>query len=154
MSEIKVSQPSSMKIAMVISQFNKRVAERLYDGAMRTLVDSGIDKEAISIARVPGAFEIPLAVKAFLERREYAAIIALGVIIRGRTAHFEYIANECTHGIAQLSLEYGTPVGFGVLTVENLEQAMARTKPDKTNKGSEAARVALEMISVLAKIRS
>ena len=141
--EYKESDNDDVAIAIVVSRFNSFVVDRLYDGAIKTLKENGVKEENITVVRVPGAFEIPVAVDALLDDddREYDAVITLGAIIRGETPHFEYIANECARGISQSALDYGVPVIFGVLTVDNAEQAMDR-----------AARAALEMIDVLDQI--
>jgi 6,7-dimethyl-8-ribityllumazine synthase len=101
------------------------------------------------VAWVPGAFEIPIAIRTMATTGRYDALIALGAVIRGETAHFEYVAGPCAEGIMQVQLETLIPIGFGVLTVENVEQAAARSRPDDTNKGFEAAEVALEMVATM-----
>ena len=159
MTEIKIIEHKgpvgdSVKVAIVASRFNSFIVDRLYNGAIKTLSENGIKDEDITVVRVPGAFEIPVAVDALLDKDDYAAVITLGAIIRGETPHFEYIANECTHGISQLAMNYGIPVIFGVLTVDNAEQAMDRAGDEESNKGSESAAAALEMIGVLEKIRA
>ena len=145
---------SNIKIAIVASSFNKDIVDRLYNGAISTLEKSGISERDIEVIRVPGAFEIPVAVKLLLNKKQYDVIITLGVIIRGETPHFEYIANECAHGISQLAINSGTPIIFGVLTVNNKEQAMKRSDNAGKNKGSEAAQAALDMIETLRDIKS
>ncbi len=159
MSEIKIIEhkgpvDESVKIAIVASRFNSFIVDRLYDGAIKTLTNNGIREEDITVVRVPGAFEIPVAVDALLGEEDYAAIITLGAVIRGETPHFEYICNECSHGISQLAMNYGVPVIFGVLTVDNSDQAMDRAGDEESNKGSESAVAALEMIGVLNQIQS
>ncbi len=144
----------AVKIAIVASRFNSFIVDRLYDGAVKTLNSSGINNEAITAVKVPGAFEIPVAVQGLLDQNEFDAIITLGAIIRGETPHFDFISNECTRGIGQLAIDSGVPVIFGVLTVDNSEQAMDRAGDEESNKGSEAAAAALEMIGVLEKIKS
>ena len=153
---IKQTTPykSSAKIAIVASRFNSFVVERLYDGAIRTLNRHGIENSAITVAYVPGAFEIPVVAKAFLDQNKFDAVITLGAVIRGETPHFDYICNECAHGIARLAVQYTTPVIFGVLTVDNVDQAMDRTGEDESNKGAEAALAALETLGILEHIRS
>ena len=152
--EHKEAYISSEKIAIVASRFNSFIVDRLYDGAIKILNRHGIEGDSITVVKVPGAFEIPVAVKALLDKNEFDAVITLGAIIRGETPHFDFISNECTHGIAQLAINSGVPVIFGVLTVDNAEQALDRAGDEESNKGSEAAIVALEMIGVLQKIRS
>ena len=144
---------SNIKIAIVASNFNRDIVDRLYSGAISTLEKNGINEEEIKVVRVPGAFEIPVAVKLLLNKnaasKQYDAIITLGVIIRGETPHFEYIANECVHGISQLTIKTGVPIILGVLTVNNRKQAMNRSENTGKNKGSEAAQAALDMVDVL-----
>ncbi len=152
--EEKEIYTGSVKIAIVASRFNSFIVDRLYDGAIKTLNSNGINDEAITAVKVPGAFEIPVAVGALLDRNEFDAVITLGAIIRGETPHFDFISNECTRGIGQLAIDSGVPVIFGVLTVDNSEQAMDRAGDEESNKGSEAAAAALEMIGVLEKINT
>jgi len=152
--EEKEIYTGSVKIAIVASRFNSFIVDRLYDGAIKTLNSNGINDEAITAVKVPGAFEIPVAVGALLDRNEFDAVITLGAIIRGETPHFDFISNECTRGIGQLAIDSGVPLIFGVLTVDNSEQAMDRAGDEESNKGSEAAAAALEMIGVLEKINT
>ena len=144
----------SVKIAIVVSRFNSYVVDRLYDGAIKCLKANDIANDAITVVKVPGAFEIPVAVEALLDQDAYDAVITLGAIIRGETPHFDFISNECTHGISQLAINSGVPVIFGVLTVDNSEQAMDRAGDEESNKGYEAASAALEMISVIKQVKS
>ena len=143
---------NDIHIAIVASNFNRDIVDRLYNGAILTLEKKGVSEEEIEIIRVPGAFEIPVTVKSLLNKKQYDVIITLGVIIRGETPHFEYIANECAHGISQLAIKTGIPIIFGVLTVDNREQAMDRSGNGGKNKGVEAAETALTMIDVLGNI--
>ncbi len=152
--EQKEAYEGIVKIAIVASRFNSFIVDRLYAGAIKTLKQNGVDDDAITVVKVPGAFEIPVAVQAILDKNEFNAVITLGAIIRGETPHFDFISNECTHGISQLAINSGVPVIFGVLTVDNAEQALDRAGDEESNKGSEAAAVALEMIGVLEKIKS
>lgn len=152
--EQKEPSSSSVKIAIVASRFNSFVVDRLYDGAIRTLKQNDIQDDAITVVKVPGAFEIPVAVKALLDKNEFDAVITLGAVIRGETPHFDFISGECTRGIGQLAMDSGIPIIFGVLTVDNAEQALDRAGDEESNKGSEAAEAALEMIGVLKKIKS
>ncbi|TNC82281.1 MAG: 6,7-dimethyl-8-ribityllumazine synthase [Oleiphilus sp.] len=138
----------SGKFAMVVGRFNSFVVESLLEGAVDALVRQGIPKSDIEIYRVPGAFEIPLAVKRVAASKKYDAIVALGAVIRGGTPHFEYVAGECTKGLGVVSLEYGLPVAFGVLTVDTIEQAIERSGTKAGNKGAEAAMSALEMLQL------
>ncbi|MEQ8288938.1 MAG: 6,7-dimethyl-8-ribityllumazine synthase [Gammaproteobacteria bacterium] len=144
---------SAARIAIVASRFNNFVVDKLYDGAMQTLQQHNIAAEDIVTVKVPGAFEIPVAVQALLDTKNYDAVITLGAVIRGETPHFDYICNECAHGIAQLAIDYGVPVIFGVLTVDNTEQALDRAGDEESNKGSESAAAALEMIGVLRQVQ-
>jgi 6,7-dimethyl-8-ribityllumazine synthase len=146
------TKKNDINIAIVASNFNRYIVDRLYSGAILTLEKNGIYEEEIKVVRVPGAFEIPVAVKLLLNKnvsKQYDAIITLGVIIRGETSHFEYIANECAHGVSQLAIKNEIPIIFGVLTVDNREQAMNRSENAGKNKGSDAAQAALDMVDVL-----
>lgn len=138
------------KVAIVVSRFNSFITERLVEGAVDTLKRLGqIADDQITLVRVPGAVEIPLAVKRLAKSKQFDGIIALGCVIRGGTAHFEYVSGECAKGIAQIALESEIPVAFGVLTTENLEQAIDRAGVKVGNKGVEAALSTLEMINVM-----
>lgn len=138
----------SGKFALVVGRFNSFVVESLLQGAIDALVRQGIPESDIEIYRVPGAFEIPLAVKRIAATKKYDAIVALGAVIRGGTPHFEYVAGECVKGIGAVSLEYGIPVAFGVLTVDSIEQAIERSGTKAGNKGAEAAMSVVEMINL------
>lgn len=138
----------SGRFALVVGRFNSFVVESLLQGAVDALLRQGIPETDIEIYRVPGAFEIPLAVKRVAATEKYDAIVALGAVIRGGTPHFEYVAGECTKGLGVVSLEYSLPVAFGVLTVDSIEQAIERSGTKAGNKGAEAAMSALEMISL------
>ena len=144
------TKKNNIRIAIVASNFNRDIVDRLYSGAISTLEKNGINEEKVKVVRVPGAFEIPVTVKSLLDMKQYNAIITLGVIIRGETPHFEYISNACAHGISQLAINSGTPIIFGVLTVDNKTQAEKRSNidPMEKNKGSEAAQAALDMVDL------
>ena len=144
------TKKNNIHIAIVASNFNRNIVDRLYSGAISTLEKNGINEEKVKVVRVPGAFEIPVTVKSLLDMKQYNAIITLGVIIRGETPHFEYISNACAHGISQLAINSGTPIIFGVLTVDNKTQAEKRSNidPMEKNKGSEAAQAALDMVDL------
>jgi|TARA_B100001741_G_scaffold207257_1_gene171308 6,7-dimethyl-8-ribityllumazine synthase len=144
------TKKNNIHIAIVASNFNRDIVDRLYSGAISTLEKNGINEEKVKVVRVPGAFEIPVTVKSLLDKKQYNAIITLGVIIRGETPHFEYISNACAHGISQLAINSGTPIIFGVLTVDNKTQAEKRSNidPMEKNKGSEAAQAALDMVDL------
>ena len=136
-----------------VSRFNDFIVERLLSGALETLRKHGVEDREISIIKVPGAFELPLAVKTMAESENYDAIIALGAVIRGGTAHFEYVAGECVKGISHVGLTLGLPVSFGVLTVDTIEQAIERAGSKAGNKGEEAALTAMEMLSLMRQIK-
>lgn len=156
MSTIKVIEGDFIAAAgnysIVVGRWNSFVVESLLSAAIDTLRRHGVDEKNITIVRAPGAFEIPLVCKKVAEKGNVDAIIALGAVIRGGTPHFEYVAGECTKGLAQVTMEYGVPVAFGVLTVDTIEQAVERSGTKAGNKGEEAAKSALEMVSLLKKI--
>ena len=137
------------RFGIVVTRWNSFVVESLLEGALDCLKRHGARDTNIEIVRVPGAFEIPLAVKRMADKKDYDAIIALGAVIRGGTPHFEYVAGECTKGMAQVSLQYDVPVSFGVLTVDTIEQAIERAGTKAGNKGEEAALSAIEMVNLL-----
>lgn len=144
----------SGRYALVVARFNSFVVESLLAGALDTLKRHGVSEKDIDIIRVPGAFEMPLAVKKVAERKKHDAIIALGAVIRGGTPHFEYVAGECVKGIAHVSLDTGVPVAFGVLTVDTIEQAIERSGTKAGNKGAEATLSAIEMVSLLKNVEA
>jgi 6,7-dimethyl-8-ribityllumazine synthase len=141
------------RFAIVVSRFNAFVTERLLLSAVDGLVRSGAKRKDIALVRVPGAFEIPLAARTLAETRKYHAIICLGCLLRGDTAHYDVIVNEVTRGIGQSAQETGVPHAFGVLTCQTLEQAIDRAGLKMGNKGFEAALAAVEMASLTADIR-
>jgi len=143
---------SEAKIAIVVGRFNSFVVESLLQGALDTLSRHGIKDSDITIVRVPGAFEIPVATKKLANTNKFDALIALGAVIRGGTPHFEYVANECTKGLGQVAMEAIIPVSFGVLTVDSIEQAIERSGTKAGNKGSEAALTAIEMVSLFKQL--
>ena len=140
------------RFALVASRFNSFVVESLIAGAADTLRRHGVAEKRITLVRVPGAYELPLVIQKVAASGKYDSIIALGAVIRGGTPHFEYVAGECTKGIAMVSLQSGIPVAFGVLTVDTIEQATERSCTKAGNKGAEAAMSALEMVSLLGKL--
>lgn len=140
---------SSARFSIVIARFNAFVVESLLEGAIDTLKRHGVAESDIEVVRVPGAFELPLAVKKVALLRKPDAIIALGAVIRGGTPHFDYVAGECTKGVASVMLESEIPVSFGVLTTDTIEQAIERSGTKAGNKGADAAMCALEMVSLL-----
>lgn len=143
---------STGKYALLVSRWNSFVVEHLKDGAIDTLRRHGISDENIEVIYAPYAFEFPLAAQKLADAKRYDAIIALGAVIRGGTPHFDYVAGECTKGLAQVSLNAGLPITFGVLTVDSIEQAIERSGTKAGNKGAEAASTALEMVSLISKI--
>lgn len=140
------------RVAIVAARFNAFIVDKLVSGALQALGIAGVRIENIDVVRVPGAFEIPVAVKQAAASRRYDAIVALGAVIRGETPHFDYVAGECTHGIMQVMLDTNVPVGFGVLTCDTLEQAQARAGGAAGNKGADAAQAAVEMASLLRRL--
>jgi 6,7-dimethyl-8-ribityllumazine synthase len=142
------------RIGIVVGRFNSFIGERLLEGAVDTLCRHGLDAADIDVVRVPGAFEMPLAAKAMAQSQRYEALIALGAVIRGATPHFEYVAGECTKGIAQVGMQFDLPVAFGVLTVDTIEQAVERAGTKAGNKGAEAAASTIEMINLMRKLRT
>jgi 6,7-dimethyl-8-ribityllumazine synthase len=138
--------------AIVAARFNDIVTGKLLEGAVDTLVRLGAAEDAITVAWVPGAFEIPLAAQRLAQSGKFAAVICLGTIIRGQTPHFDFIAGQCTAGVAAVGRETGVPVILGVLTTENLEQAMDRAGGKMGNKGIDAAEAAVEMASLLSQL--
>lgn len=137
------------RFCMVVARFNSFIVESLLQGALDTLKRHGAQESDITIVRVPGAFEMPLALEKVAAKAEYDAIIALGAVIRGGTPHFDYVAGECVKGMAQVSLKYGIPIAFGVLTVDTIEQAVERAGTKAGNKGAEATLSAIEMVNLL-----
>jgi 6,7-dimethyl-8-ribityllumazine synthase len=140
------------KFAIVVARFNSFVADKLLEGALDVLVRSGAADSDIDVVRVPGAFEIPLAAKKLAGTQKYDAIIVLGAVIRGATPHFDVVVNEVSKGTAQVSLEFGLPVLFGVLTTESIEQAIERSGTKAGNKGAEVAVAAIEMANLIANL--
>ena len=140
------------KIVLLVSRFNSFIVKDLLAGALDTLERSGANKDDLTILYVPGAHEMPIAAQRLAATKKYHAIIALGAVIRGSTPHFEYVAGECTKGLAQVSLNFDLPIGFGVLTTNTTEQAMDRAGIKSGNKGSECAATVIEMLNVLEQI--
>lgn len=146
-------RPGAARYAIAMSRFNSFIVERLLEGALETLAAQGVSEDRITIVQTPGAWELPLAVQALARRQDIDAVIALGTVIRGETAHFEYVAGECVRGLNRVMLETSKPVTLGVLTVETIEQAEARCCPSD-NKGAEAALAAMEMVSLMVRVES
>lgn len=140
------------KVAIVIARFNSFITERLLEGAIDCLLRHDYSKESLTIVKVPGAFEIPLACQKLSESGKFSAVIALGAVIRGETPHFDFVASEVSKGLASISMNTGIPNIFGVLTTDTIEQAEVRSGAKGGNKGFEAALTAIEMISVVEKI--
>ena len=140
------------KFAIVVSRFNDFITNKLAEGAVDALVRSGADTKDIEIIKVPGAFEIPLIAKKAAEKRVYNAVICLGAVIRGATPHFDYVSAEVSKGIAMVSLEYGIPVIFGVITTDTIEQAIERAGTKSGNKGWSAALSAIEMANLIENV--
>jgi 6,7-dimethyl-8-ribityllumazine synthase len=140
------------RFCLVVARFNSFIVERLLDGAIDTLKRHGASEDDITIVRVPGAFEMPLALEKLAAKGEYDAIVALGAVIRGGTPHFDYVAGECVKGMAQVTLKHGVPIAFGVLTVDTIEQAIERAGTKAGNKGAEATLSAIEMVNLLRQI--
>jgi len=140
------------KIALVAGRFNSFVVEHLISGAKEALLKHGADDSDIDLFYVPGAFEIPLALKKTANSGKYDGIVALGAVIRGGTPHFEFVAGECVKGISKVALESEIPIAFGVLTVDTVEQAIDRSGANSENKGAEAAESTIRMINLLEKL--
>jgi len=138
-----------LKAAIVVGRFNDFISERLLEGALDTLLRSGAADGDIVVVKVPGSFEIPVAAKSLARGGQYDAIICLGCVIRGATPHFDYVAGEAAKGVARVSLDFDTPVSFGIITAENLEQAIERAGTKSGNKGRDAALTAIEMANLL-----
>ena len=140
---------SGLKVGIVVSRFNELLSSRLLGGAEDALARHGVAAEDVDIAWVPGAFEIPLVAQKLADSERYDAIVALGVVIRGATPHFEYVAAEVSKGVAHVGLESGVPVAFGVVTADSIEQAVERAGTKHGNKGWDAAISAIEMANLL-----
>ena len=141
------------RFAIIVSRFNDFISSRLMEGALDALTRHGADEEQIVLVKVPGAFEIPLSAKKLAESNQFDAVICLGAVIRGSTPHFEYVAAEVSKGIANVSLESKIPVTFGVLTTDNLEQAIERAGSKTGNKGWDAAMAAMEMVNLFKELK-
>jgi len=141
-----------LRVALVATRYNEPIVERLRTGAIDALIEHGARAADLTLVRVPGAFELPLAVRKVADRGRHDAIVALGAVVRGDTPHFDYVAGECAAGLARVMADTGVPVGFGVLTVDTLEQAIERAGGTLGNKGAEAALAAIEMAQLLLRI--
>ncbi len=140
------------KFCVLAARFNDRIVEDLVRGALDALRRHGVADSAVDLVRVPGAFELALAAKKLARGRQYDAIVALGVVIRGATPHFDYVCSECAAGLNRVSLEFEVPIGFGVLTCDTVDQALERSGIKHGNKGADAALAAIEMVSLLRQI--
>jgi len=145
-------QPQGATFAIAAARFNAYIVDSMVDGAVDALTRHGVATTDITLVKVPGCFELPLAVKRLAESGSYTGVIALGAVIRGATPHFDYVAGQCAAGLSQVALGTGIPVGFGVLTTDTIEQAIERAGSKAGNKGEEAALSALEMVNLLGKI--
>jgi 6,7-dimethyl-8-ribityllumazine synthase len=141
---------TGMRFAIVAARFNREITEELSAGAQKALLEHGADE--VSVAWVPGAFELPLAAKRFAQSGTVDAVVCVGAVIRGDTPHFEYVAGECAAGLTRASLDTGIPIAFGVLTVEDRQQALDRVGGSEGHKGEEAALTAIEMVALLRSI--
>lgn len=150
--EGKVVAPQGMKVGIVAARFNEIIVNKLLGGAVDGLVRHGVEEENITAAWVPGAFELPLAASKMAKSGKYDAVIALGTVIRGDTSHYDLVCNEAAKGIAQASLVTGVPVMFGVITTENIEQAIARAGSKAGNKGYDCALGAIEMVNLFSQM--
>ena len=146
-------QGKGLKLAIVIARFNEFITGKLLDGAQDAMKRHGVNEANIDIAWAPGSFEIPLVAKKLAETKKYDAIICLGAVIRGATPHFEYVANEVSKGIAKVGLDAGIPVAYGIITADNLEQAIERAGTKAGNRGFDAAVNAIEMANLLKGIK-
>lgn len=153
---IRISQGSfnarGLRVGIVAARFNDFIVDRLLEAAVGTLLQHGVEAGDVEVARVPGAFELPLALKRMAASRKHDALIALGCVIRGATPHFDYVAGEAARGISAVSLEHAVPVGFGLLTVDTVEQAIERAGAKAGNKGADAALTAIEMATLLRRM--
>lgn len=144
--------PQDTRIALVAARFNSFIVQSLVNGAIDALRRHGVPEAQIDLIWTPGSFELPLAAQRLAASERYQGLVALGAVIRGGTPHFEYVAGECTKGLAGVSLRYNIPVGFGVLTVDSIDQAIERAGTKAGNKGAEAALSVLEMVSLLRQL--
>ena len=143
-----------IKVAIVLSLFNEFIGQKLLEGALKSLKENGVNEKNIDIVKVPGAFEIPLAAEKLASLKKYDTILCLGAVIKGETPHFDYVAEAACTGILQVSLKYSLPIAFGVLTTNNIEQAVERAGGKHGNKGYDVAITALEMADLIKKIKA
>ncbi len=147
--EGKLIADSNDKFCIIVARFNDFIGSKLLEGAKDELIRHGVKEENIDVVRVPGAFEIPVIASKLANKKIYGAIITLGAVIKGSTSHYDYVCAEVSKGVAQVSLQSGTPVIFGVLTTDNIEQAIERAGTKAGNKGSDAAKTAIEMANLV-----
>jgi 6,7-dimethyl-8-ribityllumazine synthase len=145
-------QLAGHRFGIVAARFYRELTDWMIDGARRALAECGVASDDIDVVEVPGCFELPLACRKLIDADRYDAIVALGVVIRGETPHFDFVAGECARGIMDVQLEAGVPIGFGVLTTENLAQAQERADPARGDKGYEAAMAAAALINIPNKL--
>jgi 6,7-dimethyl-8-ribityllumazine synthase len=142
------------RVAILVSRYNEMITRRLLDGALACCEEAGVARAEVDVVWVPGAFELPVAAAAAAGTRRYACLVALGAVVRGDTPHFEYVAGEAARGLNAVAVAHALPVGFGVLTVDTMQQAMDRAGGSAGNKGHEAASAALEAADVIAQLRA
>lgn len=150
--EGKVVAPEGMKVGIIASRFNSFIVEKLLEGAVDGLVRHGVEEDNITACWVPGAFEIPVTAQKMAMSDKYDAVICVGAVIRGSTSHYDYVCNEVSKGVAQVSMQSGKPVLFGIITTENIEQAIERAGSKAGNKGYDCALSAIEMVNVMKNI--
>jgi 6,7-dimethyl-8-ribityllumazine synthase len=149
---LEEARGSGLRIGLACALFNGGITARLLEGALGGLAEAAVDRADITVAWVPGAFELPLAAQRFATHSGVDAVVCLGAVIRGETSHYDFVAGQCAAGLARVALDTGVPVVFGVLTTENLSQALDRARPDETNKGREAGLSAVQMATTLRAI--
>ena len=147
-------EPGGARIGIVVARFNELITNRMLEGALSALSENGVADESIDVAYVPGSFEIGSAAQAMAESNRYAAVICIGAVIRGETAHFDYVSMAVTQAVTRVSLDTGVPCLFGVLTTDTMEQALARSGGPGSNRGYDAAVAALEMAGLVTRIES
>jgi 6,7-dimethyl-8-ribityllumazine synthase len=153
-SDIAFRLRSTGRAAILVSRYNELITTRLLDGALACFEEAGVPRDEVDVVWLPGAFELPAAAAAAAESGRYACLVALGAVVRGDTPHFEYVAGAAANGLAEVSTRYALPVGFGVLTVDTLQQAMDRAGGNAGNKGHEAAAAALGAADAIAQLRA
>ncbi len=154
MPDISFRLRASGRVAILVSRYNELITSRLLDGALACCTEAGLAREDVDVVWVPGAFELPAIAMAAAETGRYACLVALGAVIRGETPHFEYVAGSAATGLTEVSVSYSVPVGFGVLTVDTLQQAMERAGGSAGNKGHEAAAAAIGAADAIAQLRA